>query len=95
MITISIDYDKIDQSRLFKGAKGNYLDLVLIERNDQYGNNFMVVESVSKEEREQGIRGAILGNGKTIVRRDPTNFNTPPDELIDNSGNNGPDNLGL
>ena len=83
MISISINYDKIDKARLFPGQKGAYLDMVLIERNDQYGNNYMVVQSVSKEEREQGIRGEILGNAKNIVKRDPTNYNNTPDETID------------
>jgi len=82
MISISINYDKIDKARLFPGQKGTYLDMVLIERNDQYGNNYMVVQSVSKEEREQGVRGEILGNAKNIVKRDPTNYNNPPDETV-------------
>ncbi len=83
MISVQIDYDKIDKSRLFKGKKGTYLNLILIERNDQYGNNYMVAESVSKEERERGIRGNILGNGRIINKQDPTNHNNPPDEIID------------
>ena len=84
MISISINVNKIDKSRLFKGAKGTYLDMVLIETpNSEYGD-YMVVESVSKEEREQGVKGTILGNAKIIVKRDPTNYNNPPDETIDN-----------
>lgn len=83
MISVSIDYDKIDKTRLFKGKKGTYLDLVLIERDDQYGNNYMVVESISKEEREQGIKGRVLGNAKIINKRDPQQHNTPPDVTID------------
>lgn len=85
MISISIDYDKIDKTRLFQGKKGTYLDLVLIERDDQYGNNYMVVESISKEERERGVKGQILGNAKIINKRDPQQHNTPPDATIDNS----------
>ena len=85
MISINIDVNKIDKARLFKGKKGTYLDCVLIETpNSEYGD-YMVVESVSKEEREQGVKGTILGNGKIIVKRDPTNHNTPPDEIIDNT----------
>lgn len=66
-IAAKIDVTKIDKNRLFQGKNGaKYLDVILIEKDgqDQYGNNFMVVQGVSKEEREQGIKGAILGNGK-------------------------------
>lgn len=61
-----MDVTKIDKSRLFKGAKGTYLDFALMEHDqpDQYGNDFMIVQSVSKEERQKGVKGAILGNGK-------------------------------
>jgi len=61
-----MDVTKIDKSRLFKGAKGTYLDFALMEHDqpDQYGNDFMVVQSVSNEERQKGVKGAILGNGK-------------------------------
>lgn len=67
-IALKIDVTKIDKARLFKGKQGTYLDAVffLDEHADQYGNNGMVVQSVSKEDREQGIKGAILGNGKIV-----------------------------
>ena len=85
MISISFDVTKIDKERLFKGKKGTYLDVVLIDTpNSEYGD-YMAVQSVSKEERENGIKGNILGNGKDIVKRDPTNYNTPPDATVDNS----------
>ena len=65
MITGKINCSKIDKTRLFKGEKGTYLDVVLIETpNDQHGNDYMIVQGVTKEEREKGIRGAILGNAK-------------------------------
>ena len=66
MITAKIDMDKIDRSKLFKGTKGTYLDVVLIDTpGGQYGD-YMVVQSVTKEERMAGVRGAILGNGKVL-----------------------------
>lgn len=65
MITAKLNVLAIEKARLFKGEKGTYLDIALIETpNDQYGNDYMVVQSVSKEEREAGKRGAILGNAK-------------------------------
>jgi hypothetical protein len=74
VITASIDVTKIDKGRLVAGKKVNaegkvaqYLDMTLIETPDnQYGDSHMVVQSVSKEEREQGVKGNILGNGKTF-----------------------------
>lgn len=70
IIAVKIDVTKIDKTKLFEGKKGaKYLDAVLIENKDgtdQYGNNFMVTQSVSKEERLAGGRGAILGNAKYV-----------------------------
>jgi hypothetical protein len=66
MIKLKIDVTKIDKSKLFKGAKGTYLDAVVFLKDeaDQYGNNGMIVQSVTKEEREQGVKGVILGNAQ-------------------------------
>lgn len=67
MIALKIDCSKIDKSKLFEGKNGaKYLDVILMDRDDAYGNNYMVVQSVSKEERLAGKRGAILGNGKNM-----------------------------
>jgi len=66
-IKIKIDVSKIDKNRLFKGKQGTYLNAVLIETpTNQYGDSHMIVEDVSKEEREKGIKGNILGNAKTF-----------------------------
>jgi len=65
MITCKINVTKIDKARLFKGEKGTYLDVNLIETpGDQYGNDYMIVQAVSKEERAAGVKGAVLGNAK-------------------------------
>ena len=68
IISIKIDVTKIEKERLYKGSKGTYLDAVLMynDEPDQYGNNGMIIQSVTKEEREAGTRGAILGNAKVI-----------------------------
>ena len=68
IIALKIDVNKIDKARLYKGEKGTYLDAVVFfnEEADQYGNNGMITQSVSKEEREAGTRGAILGNVKVV-----------------------------
>lgn len=92
MISLSINVSLIDKGRLFQGKKGQYLDCVLIETpNSEYGD-YMVVESISKEEREAGNKGTILGNAKIIVKRDPTNYNNPPDATV-NDGDTGDNDL--
>ena len=72
-IKLKIDVTKIDKSKLFQGAKGTYLDAVVFLKDevDQYGNNGMIVQSVTKEEREQGIKGAILGNSSPVGQQQP------------------------
>ncbi len=64
MILVKVDVTKLDKARFFKGAKGTYCDLVLIETpNGEYGD-FMVKQSVTKEERAAKIQMPILGNAK-------------------------------
>lgn len=68
IISLKIDVSKIDKSKLFKGEKGTYLDAVVFlnDEKDQYGNNGMITQSVSREEREKGGKGVILGNAKIV-----------------------------
>jgi hypothetical protein len=82
LITLSIDVTLIEKTRLVPGKKKNkkdkipqYLDLVLIPtRPTQYGdsrdeNTHMVCHSLSKEERDAGVQGPILGNAKELQPR--------------------------
>lgn len=59
-----INVTKINKDKLFKGEKGVYLDCVLIDTPNNEMSDFMIVESLSKEERESGKQGTIIGNGK-------------------------------
>lgn len=70
-VSLKIDVSKIDKARLFKGQKGTYLDATVfvdLDESDQYGNNGMITQNVTKEERESGTRGEILGNCKVFYR---------------------------
>jgi hypothetical protein len=70
-VNVRVDVSKIDKNRLYKGEKGTYLDLstfIDLDQKDQYGNNGFISESVSKEEREQGVQGTILGNVKVFYK---------------------------
>ncbi len=69
MIAAKINVSLINKAKLFKGQKGTYLDIILLE--NQYGNAGMVVQDASKEERADGKRGAILGNYKIIGKKEP------------------------
>lgn len=70
MILAKIDVTKIDKARLYIGKQGKYLDIALIpSQNDKYDNDYMIVQSVSKEEREAGKRGPIIGNAKILASR--------------------------
>jgi len=66
-IFLKINVMRIDKSKLFPGKNGaQYLDAVMWEMDqpDQYGNTHRIVQSVSREERDRGVKGAIIGNGK-------------------------------
>ena len=71
IIKLNIDVTKIDKARLHKGAKGTYANFTVLLRDetDQYGNDGMIVEDVSKEERESGKKGTILGNAKIMGKQ--------------------------
>ena len=69
MIIAKIDVTKIDKAHLFTGAKGKYMDLVLMENRDgkdRFDNDGMVVQGVSKEARAKGVKGPIVGNYRIV-----------------------------
>ena len=68
-LSLKIDVSKIDTARLFSGQKGTYLDATIfveLAELDQYGNSGMITQDVTKEEKAQGVKGNILGNGKVF-----------------------------
>ena len=68
-LSVRIDVTKIEKSRLYKGAKGTYLDLTTFvdtEQQDQYENNGFISQSTTKEEREAQVQTPILGNVKVF-----------------------------
>jgi hypothetical protein len=74
IIKCKIDVKKIAKEKLFQGKTALYLDCTLLENRDgvdQYGNSGMIVQDVTKAEREAGTRGAILGNFKIMGQNQP------------------------
>jgi hypothetical protein len=71
-VNLSIDCTSIDKARLVNHSNGKvYLNMTAFidtEELDQYGNSGFISQSVSKEEREQGVKGDILGNSKVFYK---------------------------
>jgi hypothetical protein len=73
MIVLNIDVTKLAKERFktFKrrdGSEGISCDLILIETpNSEYGQ-WMVKQSMTKEERAAGLELPILGNAKNLER---------------------------
>lgn len=80
MIALKLKTNLIDKNRIFRGKKHNYLDLVLIEnRNgtDEYGHDGIVKQSLSAQERADGVELPIIGNwhhvgGRAATRTAPS-----------------------
>lgn len=57
------------------------MNIAIIENRDgkdQYGNDGMITQSVSKEERLKGIKGPIIGNWRRIESKDKPSTKTAP-----------------
>jgi hypothetical protein len=86
MITLSIDVKKLDKSRFKEitrksGEPALFCDLILIESQSDYGD-YMVKQSMSKEERENNLQLPIIGNGKIVKRGEPAKANPPAPRII-------------
>ena len=96
-ISLNINVSEIEKGRLFKGAKGTYLNAtVFVDLNelDQYGNSGMITQDVNKEERESGIKGKILGNCKVIWQGESNQQQKPqqPQQSQQQGQQQGPQN---
>jgi len=64
-IKIKINVSKILKEHMFKGQKGVYLDVVAWPNKEgpsKNGETHYVVQELSREAREAGERGPIIGN---------------------------------
>lgn len=64
-IKAKINVTKINKDRLFKGAKGTYLDLVIWPNKGgvgQYGDTHIIKQGISKEARDAGEEEQIIGS---------------------------------
>ena len=72
MIACKIQTNKIDKNHLFKGQKHTFLDIVLHDNKDgedEWGNLGFITQSISKEARDRGERGPIIGNWKEVGQK--------------------------
>ncbi len=101
MINISIDLTKIDKSRIKEGKNGQkYYNLTVDKKKatDQYGNDYTVYQTPTKEERAAKADKVYLGSGKEFVWENkqqsapvqqnnaPTSYNVPsssPEKIDD------------
>ena len=73
MISVTINVSKINKEYLYEGKQGKYLNIVLFPtENDQYGNDWIVKQSLTKEQRAAGVKAPIIGNGKNMGGSKPT-----------------------
>lgn len=71
VLTGSLNVTRILKEHLVAGKNGKYLDLAFFENDkpDQYGNDGFVCQGISKEARDRGEKGPILGNWKYAEKR--------------------------
>jgi len=71
-MNIKVDVTKLEKERFFKGEKGTYVDLTAFfdtEKVGEYGDNGTIMQSTSKQEREDGIKMPICGNVRVFYRQ--------------------------
>ena len=101
MISLSIDCTKIPRDQIIEGKKpckdghtAKYINLILKENRDgqdAYGNDGFLSMSVSKEDREAGVKGVIVGNYKIIgAQRQSTTSQHEDAHLKDKSNGYAP-----
>ena len=69
-VRLSIDVKSIEKARLVEHSNGKvYLNMTAFidpHNEGKYGDHGMITQDVSKEEKDNGVKGAILGNCKVF-----------------------------
>lgn len=98
MITVSIDVTKLDKSR-FKavtrknGEKALFCDLILVDTPESEFGDYIVKQSLSKEDRESGVQLPILGNGKNVQVGNKNDVQGKPAQKKGKSASNDGDDI--
>jgi hypothetical protein len=79
LLKLKIDVSKIDKTKLYKGSKGNYLDLDvwINEDEEQDWKKVSVNQSLSKEERDAKAQKVFCGSGELKFGWDETPKSQP------------------
>lgn len=87
-VEISINLSKVDKSRITTSKKGEkFLNLTSFIDTYKKGTDQddIITHKVSKEERQQGVRGGIVGNSK-IFWQGESKQDTKPEVKQDDPG---------
>lgn len=89
IISLSLNLDAIDKSKIVEGKKGKYYNVTLSVNDDtnDYGQNVSVFDSQSQEEREAKSARNYIGNGKVVWTSGSVSTATKPDEAQDYTPN--------
>lgn len=74
IIAGSIDFSKVDKSKIVEGkngAKYYNITIMLNDEKDKYGNDCSISEGQTKEEREAKKRKTFIGNAKIVWDSNP------------------------
>ena len=90
MIRCNINVSKVDKQYLYEGKTGKFLEVTLLESKngpDKYGNDGFIVQGVTKEARDRGERGPIIGSWKNSTKAPrsqghPTGGHQPVDDNL-------------
>jgi hypothetical protein len=72
-IELNLNVVKIQKDRIKVTENGKFLNLTVFldtEKESKYGDHGMILHSTTKEEREQGLKLPIIGNGKVFYVED-------------------------
>ena len=83
-LNLSIDVTKLLKERFVKGKQVTYANLTTfidLDNKDQYENNGFISQSITKEERSNGVQTPILGNVRVIYKEGETQSSDSLNEL--------------
>ena len=87
IISVSIDLNKLDKSRIVEGKNGaKYYNFTINvnDEKDQYGNDASVTISQTAEERQAKAQRTFVGNGRVVWSNNSSQqSNAQPKEEID------------
>lgn len=72
-LNLNINVKQIEKARLKAHSSGTYLNATVfvdLDNVGEYGDNGMITQDVTKEQKEQGVNSQKIGNVKVFWRDD-------------------------